>query len=138
MTFRLSSLAELKALQDRMRRPAKEEQPDPPRPSNLPRTDRMNKLEGRYSREVLEVWKRAGEIEDYKFEALKFRLADSTFYTPDFMVCFKDHIEMHETKGFWRDDARVKIKVAAEMFKAFRFMAVQWHRKAGVWIYEGF
>ena len=32
-------------------------------------------------------------------------------------------LEMHEVKGFWREDARLKIKVAAEQFP-FRFVAV--------------
>jgi hypothetical protein len=32
-------------------------------------------------------------------------------------------LECHEVKGFWADDARVKIKVAAEMYP-FRFIAI--------------
>ena len=141
MTLRLSSEVEYKALLHRMKHkddpaPSVTRMPSPRYP--VPKTDRMNTLESRYAREVLEVRKLAGEIESWKFEALKFRLADSTFYTPDFMVHFKDHIEMHETKGLWREDARVKIKVAAEMFPMFRFIAVQWHRKSKAWVYEGF
>lgn len=83
----------------------------------------MNKLEKAYS-EYLFFRKKAGDILDYKFEAIKLKLAPSTFYTPDFMVFTNDgFIEMHEAKGFWEDDARVKIKVAAEMFP-FRFVAI--------------
>ena len=33
-------------------------------------------------------------------------------------------MEMHEVKGFWRDDARVKIKVAADIYP-FRFLAIK-------------
>jgi hypothetical protein len=33
-------------------------------------------------------------------------------------------IELHEVKGFWTDDARVKIKVAASIYP-FKFMAVK-------------
>ena len=44
-------------------------------------------------------------------------------------------VEIHEVKGFWMDDARVKIKVASEMFP-FRFVAVT--RKAGRWEAEEF
>ena len=33
-------------------------------------------------------------------------------------------IELHEVKGFWMDDARVKIKVAAEMYP-FKFVAIK-------------
>lgn len=82
----------------------------------------MNKTEAAYA-QYLELQKRAGAVVWYEFEALKLRLADNTFYTPDFAVMGPDGvIEIHEIKGFWRDDARVKIKVAASKFP-FRFKA---------------
>jgi len=75
---------------------------------------RMNGTESRYESEVLTPRKLGGEIVAYWFEAFKFRLADNTFYTPDFFVVMADMtIEFHEVKGHWEDDARVKIKVAA-------------------------
>ena len=84
----------------------------------------MNKTEAAYAAR-LEALKLAGEIADYRFECLKLRLADNTFYTPDFMVLMPDFsFEMHEVKGFWEDDARVKIKVAAAQFP-FKFVAVK-------------
>ena len=92
---------------------------------------------------------RAGDaIRWYAFEPVKLRLADSTFYTPDFMVVAEDGtIEFHEVKGakrqggrtiaVWREDARVKIKIAAEQFPMFRFVAV--HELApGRWEIEEF
>jgi hypothetical protein len=82
-----------------------------------------NKTEAAYGN-LLELRKMAGEIVDYKYEPLKFRLADRTYYTPDFLVVHTTHFEIHETKGFWKDDARVKIKVAAEQFPWFIFWAV--------------
>jgi hypothetical protein len=85
----------------------------------------------------LETLKRAGLVLWYRFEAVKLRLADNTFYTPDFAVMLPDgEIELHEVKGFWRDDARVKIKVAAEMYP-FQFVAVQ-KAKGGEWKIERF
>lgn len=95
----------------------------------------MNKLEGKYADELFEL-KRLGLIVDYRFEAIKLRLADRTFYTPDFAVTYEDHIELHEVKGHWEDDARVKIKVAAAMFPEFAFVAVQYKKKE--WISEEF
>ena len=84
----------------------------------------MNKTEAAYAAR-LEALKLAGEIADYRFECLKLRLADNTFYTPDFMVLMPDFsFEMHEVKGFWEEDARVKIKVAAAQFP-FKFVAVK-------------
>ena len=84
----------------------------------------MNKTEAAYGAH-LETLKRAGIIDWYKFEGMKFRLADKTFYTPDFMVMMADGtIEAHEVKGYWADDARVKIKVAADMYPV-KFIAVK-------------
>lgn len=83
-----------------------------------------NKLEAAYEQH-LEARKVAGEIQWYKFEGMKFRLADNCFYTPDFAVLLDNgEMEMHEVKGgIWRDDAKVKTKMAAELYP-FRFVAV--------------
>lgn len=100
--------------------------------------ERMNGLEARYAMR-LEAMRAAGELACWKFEAVKLRLADKTFYTPDFLVIhLNGDIEFHETKGFWRDDARVKIKVAAELFPMFSFVAVQWSSKTKNWAFEFF
>ena len=84
----------------------------------------MNKTEAAYAA-YLDSLKKDGVIADYRFEAVKLRLAEKTFYTPDFMVLMPDFsFEMHEVKGFWEDDARVKIKVAAAQFP-FKFVAIR-------------
>ncbi len=95
------------------------------------KTGALNKTEALYQRE-LELRKMAGEVAWYKFEGLKFRLADNTFYTPDFAVMLTDGtMEAHEVKGHWQDDARAKIKIAADMYP-FRFIAVKVQaKKAG-------
>jgi hypothetical protein len=84
----------------------------------------MNKTETAYA-VTLEQRKAAGEVAWYNFEGLKFRLADNTFYTPDFAVLLAGGaLEAHEVKGHWQDDARAKIKIAADMYP-LRFVAVQ-------------
>lgn len=88
----------------------------------------MNGTEKAYAA-LLELQKRAGAILDYRFESLKLRLADMTFYSPDFLVVKEDCFELHEVKGFWEDDARVKIKVAASLFPWIKFVAVQYRKK---------
>lgn len=103
---------------------------------------RMNKLEGRYAQH-LELRRTAGEIRYYLFEAVKLRLAAATFWTPDFVVAMPDGaaypIELHEVKGHWEDDARVKIKVAAREFASlFRVVAVRWDKGAKDWKFEEF
>lgn len=86
------------------------------------KTGVRNKTEQAYEA-VLVARQRAGEVAWFKFEGLKMRLADNTFYTPDYAVMLTSgEIECHEVKGFWTDDARVKIKVAADLYP-FRFLA---------------
>lgn len=86
------------------------------------RTGQMNKTEAEYA-EFLERRKWAGEVAWYKFEGVKLRLADNTFYTPDFAVMLAaGEFQLHEVKGHWQDDARVKIKIAADLYP-FEFIA---------------
>jgi hypothetical protein len=97
-----------------------------------------NKLERRYAETVLAPELAKGTLKAWWYEPLKLRLAKACFYTPDFLLQYADdHLQMHETKGgFWRDDARVKIKVAARLYPCFTFRAVQYSK--GVWRYEDF
>lgn len=100
----------------------------------------MNQTEAEYA-ELLEAQRLAGEILSWAFESVKLRLADRTFYTPDFQVMRADlSIEFHEVKGHWEDDARVKIKVASEVWWMYRFLAVRPKRKrdGGGWEIEEF
>ena len=103
-------------------------------------TGRMNNLEFDYSKK-LEMGKMVGDVLWYAFESMKFRLADNTYYTPDFIVMRGDRtLEVHETKGFWTDDGRAKIKIAAEMFPLFKFIAIkrQTKKQGGGWTMEEF
>lgn len=86
------------------------------------KTGQMNKTEAAYEKH-LALQKRAGAVLWYRFEGIKLRLADNTFYTADFAVLSSDSVmEIHEIKGYWMDDARAKIKIAAEQYP-FRFKA---------------
>jgi hypothetical protein len=46
-------------------------------------------------------------------------------------VVYVDRFEIHETKGFLRDDANVKIKVAAAQFTWFKFKMIFWDKREG-------
>lgn len=97
----------------------------------------MNKLEAKYS-EHLEWMLRAGDIIRWRFEPQKLRLAPKTYFDVDFMVTYPgNRIEMHEVKGHWEDDARVKIKVAAKEFPEYAFVGVMWDKQDG-WKFEKF
>jgi len=99
----------------------------------------MNKTEQAYA-DHLELLRRAGEVLWFKFEPMRLQLAGKTTYSPDFLVQVKSgHLELHEVKGFWEDDARVKIKVAAEMFPIFKFIAIKKGGKdEAPWVIETF
>lgn len=114
----------------------------------------MNKTEAEYAA-LLELRKRAGgDIEWYVFEAITFKLAADTRYTPDFIVMRHDGtLECHEVKGrktskvtrlvngvavtvskeiaYVTDDSKIKIKLAADKFP-FRFVMV-FPGKGGGW-----
>lgn len=90
----------------------------------------MNKLERRYS----ELLAADPNVWSFYFGSVKFRLANNTWYTPDFFVILQDGTaEVHETKGYWEDDARVKWKATADLYP-FPFVAVTWKDKA--WAFE--
>ena len=82
------------------------------------RPGEMNRTEARYEAQVLAPALIAGEIQFYAFEPIKLRLAKNTFLTPDFMVLGRTGLlELHDVKGargIYADDAKVKMKVAAE------------------------
>ena len=115
----------------------------PPAKGRLPKdsfvgydVERMNGLEARYAGH-LEALRRAGRIVFWKFGEMKLRLADGTWYTTDFYIMYPDgHIEIHETKGFMRDDANVKIKSAAEKYPEFKFVLVKWDK--GNWTFKNY
>lgn len=89
----------------------------------------MNRTETAYA-EHLQIQLLSGQITGWRFESYKLRLADRTWYTPDFVVqCLDGTIELHEVKATGRDgklliedDAAVKIKVAADQYPEFEFL----------------
>lgn len=92
----------------------------------------MNKTEQSYAAH-LDLLKYGGDILWWKFEPMKLNLAHRTTYSPDFMVLRKDgQVVFDEVKGFMRDDAAVKIKVAASLFP-FQFRIVR--KKGSFWTY---
>ncbi|ECA2524339.1 DUF1064 domain-containing protein [Salmonella enterica subsp. enterica serovar Bovismorbificans] len=102
------------------------------------KTGQMNKTEEAYSEHLKRIT--GTVIAWYKFEGIKLRLADNTFYTPDFAVMLTTgEMELHEVKGFWTDDARVKIKVASDMYPfTFRALKPIPKSKGGGWNCETF
>jgi len=99
-------------------------------------TERMkSQLEVDYAA-VLEREKMAGKILEWRYESITLNLADNTSYTPDFLVIAGDgHMELHETKGFWRPKDRIKLKTAARQHPWFIFLSVM-RDKDGEWVFK--
>lgn len=113
----------------------------------------MNRTEARFWRE--QVWPAvtAGEVQWWAFEGLKFRLGKNLLYIPDFDILQSDGaLWCVDTKGTWggtrkhpeqyagwKEDARVKIRAAADQYPWVRFFGA--HKTKGrspTWIYEKF
>jgi len=96
-----------------------------------------SEVERRYA-ERCEFRKLAGEIKDWKYEPLTFRLADDLKYIIDFLIVESDgSFTFIETKGaFIRREGLNKFKVAREMFPFFKFEMWQWDRGQWSLIYE--
>ena len=99
----------------------------------LPTTDeaRLNGTERAYLAEL----RRMG-LAFVGVQCVTFKLADDCRYSPDFLTVNRDGLlTAIEVKGFWRDDARVKVKVAARLFPFIAFVAVR-KSAGGAWNYE--
>ena len=85
------------------------------RPRQRKKPGKMNKWEAAYA-DRLEMFRLEGSIIEWKYESIRFKLADNTTYTPDFMVITKESIEFHEVKGQRYAAGMAKFKIAAELY----------------------
>jgi len=107
----------------------------------------MNKTEAAFERDVLAVWKLAGEVLDWWFNDLRFQVTHTTqdgkpgiVYTPDYMVLTPDgHHDFYEVKGSGKIplDSRNRLKAAAEKFYSIRFVLAQ-KQAGGGFTFENF
>lgn len=65
-------------------------------------------------------------------QAITLKLANGCRYTPDFVATNEFSISAYEVKGFMRDDAAVKLKVAAHAYPWITFHLAT-KRKGGGW-----
>lgn len=73
-------------------------------------------------------------------EPIKLKLARGAWFTPDYCVTTRPALIFYEVKGFWREAARVRIKVAARLYPWAKFIAVRKRKKkdGGGWEEELF
>jgi hypothetical protein len=88
--------------------------------------DGMNKLERAFWERLLDAVKHDEFTAAWR-EPITLRLAGHTTYKPDFMThaLLNNVITCWEVKGFMRDDAAVKLKVAAAAFACFKWVLVR-------------
>lgn len=104
-------------------------EPKPSRP-RTPTTNALgqNKTEARFDAMLADSLRR-DEIRWFAFEPITLRLAGRTSYRPDFLIQRLDFtLAAVEVKGFMRDDAAVKIKVAAAQHPWMDFYLAVWDR----------
>jgi hypothetical protein len=94
----------------------------------------MNKTERRYATR-LEAARQLGQVKRAVFEGVTLRIADRRRFTPDFFVVHAEAdaagriLGFDEVKGSYaREDAMVKLEVAARMFPEFRFRLARYER----------
>ena len=79
-----------------------------------------HRINGRKKRVAVDI-----HVHVRDFEAIRLRLGHGAWFKPDFAVLPKDdRLEFHETKGFWREAGRLRIKVAASTYP-FKFIAIK-------------
>jgi len=91
---------------------------------------KLNKTEKAYLNQL-----RSRGLSWIGIQNITLKLADDTRYSPDFFYVHQGQIHAHEVKGFFRDDAKVKIKVAARQFPWIRFTLV-FKGKGSAWDYR--
>lgn len=99
---------------------------------------KMNGTETAYAQR-LDALKHDGTIIDWKFHVLRVRLADNTYYEPDFIVMTAEReLQIHETKGtFTTPLGQAKVKMCAEVLPWFRVFKCS-KQKDGSWVIQEF
>lgn len=101
----------------------------------------MNKTEARRDAELAALLRSSTGLLAYGYETITLKLAPDCRYTPDFWLLSEGSagsatLAFEEIKGFWRDDAKVKLRLAARLFPFWTFTALQWRN--GTWHREVF
>lgn len=65
-------------------------------------------------------------------QSITLKLGNGVRYSPDFIETNEFHINAYEVKGFMRDDAAVKLKVAASLYPWITFYLAT-RRNGGGW-----
>ncbi|KOR22976.1 hypothetical protein ABW54_03900 [Burkholderia cenocepacia] len=85
--------------------------------------------------ELLATMRQIGRVLWFRANPIKLRLADETYYCPNFAVMVASgHLEMHHVVNAAKNEPLTTVKIAAEQFP-FRFVAVHRDDSCG-WKFE--
>ena len=86
----------------------------------------------------LEGWRCRGTIDEWRYHAMKFRIAQHCTYEPDFLTRQGGRFIIYEVKGSWKQkggrDSRTRLQVAAYLYQWFSWQGVTFDK--GVWRFE--
>lgn len=90
---------------------------------------KLNTTERRYLARLRDPGHQMEPHEWVGVQCITLKLADDTRYTPDFWTLTRGALVAHEVKGgFTRDDAWVKLKVAARLYPFIRFCIARYEK----------
>lgn len=91
-----------------------------------------SQLEAHYAQYL--TWReQAGEVTRWYYEPFSLNIAEGCRFTPDFLVILPDGTQrIDETKGYMREAARVRLRVAARLYPHWNFYLVT-RTKEGLW-----
>lgn len=111
--------------------------------SKASRSAEPNRGERAYGLE-LSMQRNDGKVAWFAFQPVTLKLANDCRYTADYLVQYPDgSLELVDVKGrkgagYWcEEDAKIKIRVAADKFPMFKFV-IAWPLKDGGWGREEF
>lgn len=142
MRFTEEEFNQLQARQAKSKSPAPKQSTSKARLHALGRKKKgeMNATEAKFANYLrgLEI---TGEILWWRHEGIKLQLADNTTLNVDFNVMYADGllvmIDVKGAKAIIEEDAKVKMKVAAEQFPfVFRYAFPRQKKDGGGWIFE--
>ena len=92
----------------------------------------MNKLEAQYA-QYLDLQRYAGEIFWWGYERVRLKVGNGAWFKSDFCVLREEGgtIELHETKGFRREAAIVRIKACADEYPFIFYLVI---KRGGEWV----
>lgn len=88
--------------------------------------ERSPRFRSRMERDYAEHLSTRPDVIAWHYEAVSIQFAPGCRYTPDFLVITRSGAQLHETKGFMREAARLRLLASANLLRgAMRCVVVR-------------